>query len=228
MPGFYLQLPGLLRMPMSPLCRANRKLQQGTTKASRNGEQERVADPIQSNLEKVEQFQQREDGKRSTLQKVIERVSVFFGRPRFLLYFLSTTLAWILFDLLWHFLGHPYFDEPPFPILQGMVSYVGVLITMAVLIRQNRLAQVEESRAHLELQVNLLAEQKATKIIMLLEELRRDMPNVQNRHDQDATTLQTITNPDDVLAEIESRQALSNSKKDSEAIAAGRTTKIGE
>ena len=81
-----------------------------------------------------------------------------------------------------------------------------MLITIAVLVRQNRLAEVAESRAHLELQVNLLAEQRATKIIMLLEELRRDMPNVSNRHDEHAKTLEAVTNPDDVLAEIESRR----------------------
>ena len=71
---------------------------------------------------------------------------------------------------------------------------------------------VSESRAHLELQVNLLAEQKATKIIILLEELRRDMPNVHDRHDEHATTLQAMTNPDDVLDEIESRRDLTEAE----------------
>lgn len=91
-------------------------------------------------------------------------------------------------------------------MLQGVVTYIGVLITMAVPVPQNCLAQVGESRSHLEPQINLLAEQKATKIIMLIEELRRDMPNVANRHDEHANNLQVMTNPDDMLAEIESRR----------------------
>ena len=86
------------------------------------------------------------------------------------------------------------------------MTFIGVLITMAVLVRQNRLAQVEESRAHLELQVNLLAEQKTTKIISLLEELRRDLPGVDNRHDEQARTLQVVTDADHLLSEIESRK----------------------
>ena len=175
---------------------------------SESRERDRVPDAIQSNLEKVEEFQRREDKKRSLVQRLIEHVSVFFSSPRFLIYFVAVTLAWILSDVAWHWSGHPYFAEPPFPILQGVVTYIGVLITMAVLVRQNRLAQVSESRAHLELQVNLLAEQKATKIIMLLEELRRDLPNVRDRHDEHAAMLQAITNPDDVLDEIESRRDL--------------------
>ena len=56
--------------------------------------------------------------------------------------------------------GYRYFDEPPFSLLQAIVAFNGVLITIAVLIRQNRLARVEEDRAHLELHINLLAEQK--------------------------------------------------------------------
>ncbi|MBK4737577.1 DUF1003 domain-containing protein [Noviherbaspirillum pedocola] len=180
-------------------------------------EQQGVSDAIQSNLEKVEEFQRREDAKRSDVQKLIERASIFFSSPRFLVMFLSTTVAWICGNVVWHYSGHPYFDEPPFFMLQGVVSYIGVLITMAVLVRQNRMAQVEESRAHLELQVNLLAEQKATKIIMLLEELRRDMPDVHNRHDAHAKTLQAMTNPDDVLAEIESRHVVSGDKRDEDA-----------
>jgi uncharacterized membrane protein len=171
-----------------------------------SNEQDRVPDAIQSNIQKVEQFEKREDKKRSHAQRLIEQVSVSFSSPRFLIYFVAITIVWILSDFAWHWGGHDYFDEPPFPILQGIVTYAGVLITMAVLVRQNRLAQVAESRAHLELQVNLLAEQKATKIIMLLEELRRDLPNVANRHDEHAKTLQAMTNPDDVLAEIESRR----------------------
>jgi len=103
-------------------------------------------------------------------------------------------------------MGYRYFDEPPFSLLQGVVTFIGVLITMAVLIRQNRLPRVEEDRAHLELQINLLAEQKTTKIIMLLEELRRDLPNVRDRHDQHAESLQAVTNPDAVLEAIEQRK----------------------
>ncbi|MDR5777420.1 DUF1003 domain-containing protein [Caballeronia sp. LZ003] len=105
-----------------------------------------------------------------------------------------------------HHLGYRYFDEPPFSLLQGIITFIGVLITMAVLIRQNRLARVEEDRAHLELQINLLAEQKTTKIIMLLEELRRDLPHVPDWHDQHAETLQAATNPDAVLEAIEQRK----------------------
>ena len=165
-----------------------------------------ISDAIHENLNKVSQFAQREEEKRTAVQRAIEHVSVFFGDPRFLLTFLCASVAWIVSDLFLHHVGYHYFDEPPFSLLQGIVTFIGVLITMAVLIRQNRLARVEEERAHLELQINLLAEQKTTKIIMLLEELRRDLPNVRDRRDEHAETLQAATNPDAVLEAIEQRK----------------------
>jgi uncharacterized membrane protein len=87
------------------------------------------------------------------------------------------------------------------------VTYIGVLITMAVMVRQNRIAQVEDSRTQLELQVNLLAEQKISKIIELLEELRRDMPDVRDRSDDHATKFQAVTNPDTIFDELDNRKS---------------------
>ena len=64
---------------------------------------------------------------------------------------------------------------------------MGALLTATVvLIKQNRLAKIEEQRAHLDLQLNLLTEQKTTKLIDLIEELRLDLPMVKNRHDPEA------------------------------------------
>ena len=59
---------------------------------------------------------------------------------------------------------------------------------------------------HLELQVNLLTEQKTTKIIRLLEELRHDLPMVKDRHDPEAAALQKPMDADGVLAALEQRR----------------------
>ena len=50
-----------------------------------------------------------------------------------------------------------------------------------------------------------MTEQKAAKLIDMLEELRRDLPNVENREDLEATALQRSMNPDLVLAALDER-----------------------
>jgi uncharacterized membrane protein len=104
-----------------------------------------------------------------------------------------------------HQLGITEFDPAPFIWLQGIVGLGALLTATVVLIKQNRLAKLAEQRAHLDLKVTLLTEQKAAKLIDLLEELRRDLPNVRNRHDPEAAALQQSMNPDMVLAALDER-----------------------
>ncbi|MGI4857916.1 MAG: DUF1003 domain-containing protein [Janthinobacterium lividum] len=165
-----------------------------------------VGKAIEANLDKIDLFARRQDRKVSTEQRIIERICLIFGTPRFFILFLVACGLWIGADYADRRISGGFFDAPPFSELQGIISLMGVMITIAVLIRQNRLARVEGHRAHLELQVNLLAEQKTTKIIQLLEELRRDMPDVRNRNDEHAEILQEIVNPDAVLQAIEARR----------------------
>jgi uncharacterized membrane protein len=68
--------------------------------------------------------------------------------------------------------------------------------------RQNRQARIEDQRAHLDLQVNLLTEQKVTKLIHLLEELRLDLPMVKHRHDPEALSLRRRTDAIQVLSAL--------------------------
>ena len=51
-----------------------------------------------------------------------------------------------------------------------------MLTATVVLISQRRQTKLSEQRVHLDLQINLLTEQKVTKLIHLIEELRRDFP----------------------------------------------------
>lgn len=166
---------------------------------------EEVTQAIQDNLATVARFSAREERKISRLQRHIESLSNVFGSPAYFASFILFCALWVIANLLYFRFHQTYFDPPPFPWLQGIVTFNGVLITMAVLIRQNRQAQIEDKRGDLELQINLLAEQKTTKIIQLLEELRSDLPGVRNRHDEHAKTLQESTDPDALLKALEQR-----------------------
>ena len=74
--------------------------------------------------------------------------------------------------------GWRHVDTPPFFFLQGLVSCNALLLTVAVLIRQNRMAQVAEHRAHLDLQINMLTEQKVTKVLELVDSAQREIKNI--------------------------------------------------
>ncbi len=83
--------------------------------------------------------------------------------------------------------------------LELVVSLLAMIITITILTTQLRERQSAEERAHLELQINLLAERKIAKLIALVEELRHDLPNVPNRRDVLADEMQEAVDPHAVL-----------------------------
>lgn len=157
-------------------------------------------DPVGHNIESILTFYAREEQKISGSQRLIEKIGDFVGQLIFLGFILMCVAGWVLYNLLAPQLGWRVLDPAPFSWLQGALSLSALLITVVVLIKQNRLTKLEEQRAHLDLQVNMLTEQKTTKLIQLIEELRADLPMVKNRDDPEAEALKQRTDPNQVLA----------------------------
>lgn len=199
--------------------RAKPDLSQKTPPDSRDIPVESELDQISQNIEAVLNFYEREYQKISRSQHIMEGISSFIGQPVFLGIILFSVALWILANIVLRQFGLAEFDPPPFSWLQGIVGLGALLTAVVVLSKQNRLARLEEQRAHLDLKVNLLTEQKSAKLIDLLEELRRDLPNVKDRHDPEAAALQHSMNPELVLAALDER-----SQPDKRLKPAGETT----
>ena len=86
---------------------------------------------------------------------------------------------------------------------QALAALGALLMTIMILTTQNRQIKHAEQRAHLDLQVNLRAEQKIAKLIQLVEELRRDLPDVKNRVDPVADAMTKAVDPEDVMSKLE-------------------------
>jgi uncharacterized membrane protein len=129
------------------------------------------------NLALLEKFDERQL-ETSRLQRVIERISAFFGSPAYFLFSVAFIFVWIAVNVWGAHAGWRHVDAPPFPLLQGLVSSSALLLTIAVLIRQNRMAQIEEHRSHLDLQINLLTEQKVTKALELVDSAVRELKDI--------------------------------------------------
>ena len=189
---------------------------------SRDTPLESERDQISQNIEAVLEFYAREEQKISRSQRLLERISHLIGQPVSFGFILLFVVLWMLANAVLRQFGMAEFDPAPFFWLQGIVGLGALLTATVVLIRQNRLAKLEEQRAHLDLKVTLLTEQKAAKLIDLVEELRRDLPNVRNRDDPEAAALQQSMNPDRVLAALDER-----GEPDEQLTPAGKTQDAG-
>jgi uncharacterized membrane protein len=65
----------------------------------------------------------------------------------------------------------PVFDPFPFSLLTLVVSLEAIFLSIFVLMSQNRAARLVDRRAHLDLQVDLLAERELTAMLHMLRAL---------------------------------------------------------
>ena len=65
------------------------------------------------------------------------------------------------------------FDPPPFPLLALLASVESILLGLLILTSQNRLQHEADRRAHLNLQINMMAEIEGTKVVQMLDRLCR-------------------------------------------------------
>jgi len=163
-------------------------------------------DPIAQNTETILAFNSREEGNLTRAQRMLESIGSSLGRPICLGVITVFVALWIVGNMFVKIEGRIPLDVPPFPWLQGIVTLSALLTTIVVLIKQDRLAKMEERRAHLELQVNLLTEQKVSKLIKLIQELRHDLPMINDRHDAEAAAYQQPADPESVLAALDQRR----------------------
>jgi uncharacterized membrane protein len=67
------------------------------------------------------------------------------------------------------------FDPFPFPLLTTFVSLEAIFLALFVLASQNRLATQADKRAHLDLQIDLLAEREMTAVLQLLQDIAKHL-----------------------------------------------------
>ena len=164
--------------------------------------QEAVPTALHEHLGTVNEFYARHEAEATRGQRLFEKISLFLGTPAYVGANLIGAVLWIAWNIAAPELGFEQWDEPPFFWLQGFIALNAFVISTAVLIRQNRMSILSNQHAHLDLQVNLLAEEKSSKIIGMLEELRRDLPNVRNKVDVEAAELSKPTDTEAVLSII--------------------------
>ena len=107
------------------------------------------------------------------MQRLVSLTASLLARPRTLGLLTAAIVGWIVLNLGLLASGRHVIDEPPFPYLAGAASIVAIYFTTVVLITQRHDDDLATRRDQLTLELAMLAEQKSTKIIGLLEELGR-------------------------------------------------------
>jgi len=136
------------------------------------------------------------------LQRMVDRVTAVLGAPGFVAGVCVAAPGWMVVNGLAAKFGIPPPDPPPFTNLQGAASVGALLMTALILTTQRREDLLADHRAQLILELSISNDQKISKVIELLEEVRRDNPAIEDRVDAEATAMSTPSDTRAVLDAI--------------------------
>jgi uncharacterized membrane protein len=133
------------------------------------------------------------DFTRTMVDKVAVTVIELLGSVIFLLICLFFFSGWICWNLgLLN--GLKPFDPFPFPILDMIVSLFAIILTVLVLINQNRQGRIDKIRQQVEFEVNVRAENEITKVLNMLHSIHQKM-GLDNTEDKE---LEEMKEPTDI------------------------------
>ena len=154
-----------------------RRLPQSSDADPRNGSPNgrAPASPLLArNVEAVAQLEAADRARQTAAERFSDAVAQMAGTTWFVGFHVVWFAAWIAWNT-GLVPGWRPIDPFPFSFLTLVVSLEAIFLTLFVLISQNNLTRQSERRAHLDLQVNLLAEQESTKTVALLERIARQL-----------------------------------------------------
>ena len=125
---------------------------------------------VARNAAAVAQIEAAERARRTAAERFSDAIARIAGSAWFAGLHILWFGGWIAWNAGLVFDWRPV-DPFPFSFLTFVVSLEAIFLSIFVLISQNTLTRQNERRAHLDLQINLLAEQESTKTVALLERI---------------------------------------------------------
>jgi uncharacterized membrane protein len=169
----------------------------------RTGGKKRLAKVVERNINTLVEIREHMDRRKSTQDRIADWMTWFSGSMIFVYLHLAWFGAWLVINLGWTRLKP--FDPYPFNLLTMVVSLEAIMLATFVLISQNRLSEIADQRADLDLQINLLAEYEITRVLTLVDAIA-DHLGLEVGHDPETDELKSDVSPEVVLKEMEQRK----------------------
>jgi uncharacterized membrane protein len=149
------------------------------------------------NINTIVQLEEQALKARTIADRISDAIANFVGSIPFVAIHVAWFGVWVALNAgIWRF------DPYPFALLCMLVSLEGVLLSTFVLIKQNRMSQRADHRSHLDLQINLLAEKEATKVLQLQRLICRRLGIKEGDADTEVVELSGVTAVDNLAREL--------------------------
>ena len=125
---------------------------------------------LEENLQAIRRWEQEALHSRSKAEQLSDWITATAANGPVLLAHVGWFTSWILANV-GVIPGVAVFDPFPFTFLTMMVSLEAIFLALFVIASQNRLSHQSDKRAHLDLQIDLLAEREMTAVLRLLRDI---------------------------------------------------------
>ena len=163
----------------------------------------RLARVVERNINTLVEIRDHMERRKGTQDRIADWVTWFCGSMIFVYIHLAWFGLWIAINLGWT--GLKPFDPFPFSLLTMIVSLEAIMLATFVLISQNRISEIADQRADLDLQINLLAEYEITRVLTLVDAIA-DHLGLELGHDPEVDELKNEVSPEVVRKEMEEKK----------------------
>jgi uncharacterized membrane protein len=160
-----------------------------------------TTEATQQNIRTIAQLEQETMERRTVSERIGDAFTRVMGSLGFVVAHVLGFGAWFSINL-GLIPGIEPFDPFPFGILTLIVSAEGVFLAIFVLLSQNRMSRLSSQRAHLNLQISLLAEQETTKLLQHLQRISEHLGIEESAQDQEVERLSRTTHLQTLAAEL--------------------------
>ncbi len=154
---------------------------------------------IQSNVETIARIEQASKNSRTQGDVLSDAITNFCGSTPFVVLQCVLFVGWITWNTILE-TKPSHFDHSPFNLLSLVVSLESIFLSTFILISQNSQKRKAEQRNHLDLQINLLAEQESSQLLVMMRQVMERL-GIENEN-QEATALENVTDPELLIEHI--------------------------
>jgi len=125
------------------------------------------------------------------------------GSVTFLVCFCIFFIVWICWNL--NLMGLKPFDPFPCPILELIVSIFAIVLSVSVLITQNRQGRADKIRQQVDFEVNVRAEAEITKVLDMLHGIQKKL-GIDTRGDAQLEEMKEVTDVKEIHKNIDEEE----------------------
>ncbi len=153
----------------------------------------------QRNVEAIAKMERASNEHRTLGDRVADTFAAVVGSWTFIIIQTVLLIAWMVLNVMAWF---EHWDPYPFILLNLALSFQAAYAGPIIMMSQNRQNRLSERRNHLDLQINLLAEQENTEMLRLLRKLC-EHAGIPVEDEKNLKALEEMTRPEHVVRQIE-------------------------